>query len=1117
VSAVKSMLLRTGLLALTAAAILAPQPAAAGAAVNSEPAWAMTVRSIPTVFPRSDEAAFLEGTEWYVITATNVGGAPTDGAVTVTDTLPAGVEPFTNEFRHPYLVNRTGNQATNYPCQTSGQLITCEAPEDVPVGESMFVEIPVVASPSAPDQATNIVSISGGGALDKTASTTTEIGSRIPPFGFLGGEAGFSAQLSAADGSTEARAGAHPYQATFAVGFPTYVPASGEPYAVGEPETFNFSLPRGFYVNPNAVKVKCTETELENDQVGGPGCPQASQVGLALTITRAFGPTPVPFSPKPLYAMAAAPGHPAEFAFDAEAGVYVHVFGHVNADGEYELASHAPNIPAKLPLLASIVTLWGNPTDQSHDQMRGLPQNGVGCIGLLPSEHTCPLDPTERLGTSLLTMPSDCGSGPLSLPGEVSSWIERGVFDHRTVLATDLTGDPVEVSGCNAPQFTPTISSQATTNLADSPTGLDFNLHQPQEGSYEGIATANLKNASVTLPAGLSINPSSANGQSACSVSQVGLTTPVGQAAPIHFDETPQSCPNASKLGTVEVSTPLLEEKLSGAIYLAKPYENPFGNLISIYLAIEDEQTGTIAKLAGKVTPDPVTGQLTATFAENPELPFEDIDLHFFNGAGAALTTPLACGTYTTTSTLTPWSTPEGADAHPTGSFQTQVAAGGSGNCPSSEANAPNKPAFTAGTIAPEAGAYSPFVLKLSRPDGTQRLTGIDTTLPKGLAAKFAGIPYCSEAQIAQAQSRSNPNQGALEQASPSCPAASEVGTVTVGAGSGPTPFYASGHAYLSGPYKGAPLSLAIITPAIAGPFDLGTVVVRTALYVDPETAQGRAVSDPLPSILQGIPLDIRSIAVKLDRPSFTLNPTSCDPMAITGAASALSGQSAALTSPFQVGGCSALKFKPKLKISLKGGTKRHRFPALKAVLTYPKGNYANIASAQVTLPHSAFLEQSHIGTVCTRVQFAANACPKASIYGKARAITPLLDKPLEGPVYLRSSSHELPDLVAALNGQIDVDLVGRIDTGKGGGIRNTFEAVPDAPVSKFVLEMKGGKKGLLVNSEDICRKPQRATVSFTGQNGKASDATPLIANSCGGKAKKKRGSHGKKGHGGKK
>ena len=533
--------------------------------------------------------------------------------------------------------------------------------------------------------------------------------------------------------------------------------------------------------------------------------------------------------------------------------------------------------------------------------------------------------------------------------------------------------------------------------------------------------------------------------------------------------------------------------------------------MLAIYLAVEDQKTGIIAKLAGEVTPDPQTGQLTALFKDNPQLPIEEIETHFFNGPKAALKTPLACGTYTTTSTLTPWSTPEGADANLSDSFATSVAAGGSGPCPSSEAGAPNTPSFTAGTTTPQAAAFSPFVLKLSREDGSQQLTGLDATLPKGLTGKLAGIPYCSEAQIAAAKAREAPNMGAVEQQSPSCPLASEVGSVTVGAGAGITPLYVSGHAYLAGPYRGAPLSLAIITPALAGPFDLGAVVARTALYVNPETAQIHAVSDPLPSIIQGIPLDLRSIALKMDRPDFTRNPTSCDPTQILEAASTLADQSAALISPFQVGGCGALKFKPKLAISLKGATKRTGHPALRATLTYPKdGRYANIEDAQVTLPHSEFLDTTHIATVCTRVQFAADSCPKASIYGFARAFTPLLDKPVEGPVYLRSSNHKLPDLVAALNGQVDVDLVGRVDTGKANGIRNSFEAAPDAPVSKFVLEMKGGRKGLLVNSEDICRKPQRALASYLAHNGMSYEATPLIKNSCGAKAKKK---HGAKAH----
>ena len=398
--------------------------------------------------------------------------------------------------------------------------------------------------------------------------------------------------------------------------------------------------------------------------------------------------------------------------------------------------------------------------------------------------------------------------------------------------------------------------------------------------------------------------------------------------------------------------------------------------------------------------------------------------------------------------------------------------------------------------------------MRLGRADGEQELGSLQATLPKGLAAKFAGIPYCSDAALAAAATRA----GKAEQSNPSCPA-SRIGSVTVGAGPGTNPFNASGTAYLAGPYKGAPMSVAVITPAVAGPFDLGTVVVRNALYVDSETAQGRVVSDPFPKILDGVPLKLRSITVRLDRPNFTLNPTNCSPMSVDAVIHSTDGATANPKNLFQVGGCKDLGFAPKLRIDLKGPTKRAKNPALTATLTYPKGNYANIASAAVTLPHSEFLDQSHIGTVCTRVQFAAQACPAASVYGYAKAETPLLDNPIEGPVYLRSSDHKLPDLVADLNGQIHIVLAGKVDSGKGGGIRNTFMAVPDAPVSKFTLTMKGGNKSLLVNSENICNKPQRAIANFTAQNGKVSNTKPLITNDCKkskGKKKKAKGKGGK-------
>ncbi len=1074
------------------------------------------------------------------------------------------------------------------------------------------------------------------------------------------------------DGAIDTQAGSHPYEYT--VGFELNQDSEGNPE--GRLRDLVAELPPGLVGNPFAVP-HCKQVDFEG---GTPQCPADTQIGIAHV-----GIAGVSTATLPVYNLVPPLGAPFTAAFSI---IDINSFqeASLRSGGDYGVNVSDVTIPTGLAIQSVTETIWGVPAAAGHDSERG----EEALNGGPPLASDVPLTP-------FLSLPTSC-TGPLKTTLNVDSLQNPGAFDTKSVLSADEEGTPFGLDGCNKLEFNPSISSQPTTNLADSPSGLDFNLHVPQPqvvevgpgrsescstGSWEGepsefafqwlrngvpiegansfsyviaptdataslqcevtatnfavgpghavsaplvvppapasappkattpfitvseetatcepgpwegepsfsfqwlkdgvpvpggteqtyeiapgeapltlqcevsgtnaggtvvafsankasepplepalpeatevpgvsfdesnvpLASAAFKDTRVTLPAGVTLNPSAGNGLGSCDEQQIGYQPSEGK---IHFSEDPQSCPDAAKVGTLEVSSPLLDHKLSGGVYVAKPYQNPFGSLLAIYLVVEDEQTGIVAKLAGEVTPDSQTGQLTATFTENPQLPIEDVDLHFFEGPRAALKTPLTCGQYTTTSTLVPWSTPEGADATPSDSFETSVAAGGSGICPSSEAGAPNKPAFSAGTIAPQAGAYSPFLLKLSREDGSQRLTGIDTTLPKGLTGKLAGIPYCSDAQIAAAKAREAPNQGANEQQSPSCPLSSEVGSVTVGAGAGITPLYVTGHAYLAGPYKGAPLSLVIITPAVAGPFDLGAVVVRTALYVNPETAQIHAVSDPLPSIIQGIPLDLRSVSLRLDRPSFTLNPTSCDPAQITGSAAMLTGQSSALVSPFQVGGCNALGFKPKLALSLKGGTKRNRYPALKAVVTYPNGGaYANIARAQVTLPHSEFLEQGHIGTICTRVQFAANACPARSIYGKARAFTPLLDKPLEGPVYLRSSSRELPDLVAALRGQVDVDLVGKVDTGQNDGIRNTFEAAPDAPVSKFVLEMQGGKKGLLVNSENICRKAQKASASFTAHNGKTYEAKPLIKNDCGKKGRKgKKHKRGGKGH----
>ena len=414
------------------------------------------------------------------------------------------------------------------------------------------------------------------------------------------------------------------------------------------------------------------------------------------------------------------------------------------------------------------------------------------------------------------------------------------------------------------------------------------------------------------------------------------------------------------------------------------------------------------------------------------------------------------------------------------------------------------------------AGTYSPFLFRLSREDNEQELSQVTTVLPPGLVAKIAGIPFCPEAVIKSISTAEG--TGAAEAAHPACPAASQIGSVSAGLGAGPGPNYFPGKAYLAGPYKGAPLSLAVVAPGIAGPFDLGNVVVRVALYVDPNSTQVKAVSDPFPTILHGVILRVRDVRLRFDRPQTTINPTNCSPMSVNGLITGVGGSLLstaddslfAASTPFQVGSCSDLSFKPKLAFRLFGGTHRGSHPKFKATLTMPPGG-ANIASTSVALPHSEFLDQGHIGTVCTRVQFSSGGgngegCPAASVYGSATAKSPLLDETLTGNVYLRSSSHELPDLVVALKGKIPVNVVGRVDS-VNGGIRNTFEMVPDAPVDTFTLTLAGGNKGLLVNRRDICKAPAKATAKFNGQNGDKVTLHPELKSACP-KAKKKAAKH---------
>ncbi|MGN6275652.1 MAG: hypothetical protein ACTHNP_06950 [Solirubrobacterales bacterium] len=851
-------------------------------------------------------------------------------------------------------------------------------------------------------------------------------------------------------------------------------------FAVVNAKDIVTTLPPGLVGDPLATP-RCAQQELARATCSG-----AAQVGvLRIEGNRRQQPMSRPRYELPLYNLVPPPGVAAQLGAPLPSPVNgaAHVDAGLDTGSGYGIEAGALNSTAAEGLISVDATIWGVPHDPSHDAERFCP--APGARETTPSlGGECPSD--EELAGDLkpfLRNPTSCSVAHAATL-KIDAWQAPGDF-------VDASSEMPQMEGCGQVPFEPGFSLSPTTTEAASPTGLHVDLHLPQPEGATETSQADLRKAVVTLPEGVEVNPAGADGLAACSPAQIEID-----------GGKPAQCPDAAKVGTVEVATPLLERALRGGVYVATPYENPFDSLLALYIAVDDPQTGIVVKLAGQVEADPVTGQLTTTFDESPQLPFADFKLDFFDGPRAALKTPATCGTFTTNAVLTPWTAPEGEDATRSSSFGVNSGPGGSA-CANSPEQTPNDPGLSAGTLTPQAGAYSPFVMRLTRADGAQELEGLSVTLPPGLTGRLAGIPFCPDGDIQRAATRS----GRAEAAQPSCPAASEVGTVTVGAGAGPNPLQASGEAYLAGPYRGAPLSLAIVTPAVAGPFDLGTVVVRSALYVNPETAQIHAVAGPIPTILEGIPLDVRSIAVKLDRPEFTRNPTSCEPMAIAATVLSSLGQAAALGDRFQVGGCQALPFGPQLALSLKGGTKRGAHPALTAVLTSRPGE-ANVAAAQVTLPHSELLEQGHIQTICTRVQFSEGGgngekCPPGSVYGFARAQTPLLDHPLEGPVFLRSSSHELPDLVAALGGQIDVVLNGRVDA-VDGRIRNSFEVVPDAPVESFTLEMLGGAKGLLANSTDLCLKPKahRASADFTGQNGKLSQTEPLLKAQCG-KAKK--------------
>jgi hypothetical protein len=900
------------------------------------------------------------------------------------------------------------------------------------------------------------------------------------------GASGFTLAATNQDSSPTTQAGAHPYQLQFGFDLNTVGGASD-----GDLRDLRLSPPPGFLVNPTAVS-GCAAADFGTPRqspyessASGEDCPSSTQVGvLRIDVggtDRWFG----------LFNLVPPFGAPA--AIGASPFGSPVVFTPRLRESDYGLDVVLDDLTASLDVQAMQVTIWGSPWAPVHDGQRGdcLNEQSGGSFGSCLVFDAAPAPPD--FVKSYLTMPTTPCGQPLGWDLALSSW--------QGAAASAATATPALVK-CNKSLSTAKV--QLMTEAAAARTGLAFNLAVNDGGGIlnpGGIARPAIKQAIVSLPEGLTLNPSLAAGLGTCSQADFARETA--------GSEPGAGCPNGSKIGTVTVDGALgVAEPLTGSVYLAQPHANPSGSLVGLYLLARSARRGLIVKSHGSLVPDPRSGRLTASFDELPRLLYTHFALTLREGQRSTLVSPPTCGSFPTDLQLSSWAEPT-VFRHEASAFL--ITRGDGGPCPAGGIP-PFAPGLLAGSINPTPAAYTPFYLRMTRTDGEQEITSYSADLPPGLLGNLSGIPACAEEAIEAARRRS----GIAEQAAPSCPAASQVGRTLAGFGVGGTLAWAPGSLFLAGPYHGAPLSIVAIDPAVIGPFDLGTVVVRSAIRVDRRSAQvsiDSAGSDPIPHILEGIPLHLRDIRVFIDRPDFTLTPTSCDPMSVvshlTGAGAnpfdLADDSSAATIQRYQLLGCGALDFRPRLRLRARGATGHGGFPALRAEYR-PRPGEANLSAVSVTLPPTEFIAQSHLRSVCSRVQFAADACPADSVYGRARAFTPLLDAPLEGPVYLRTAS-PLPELVFSLRGQggLRIDVAGQI-TSVHNGLRATFTGLPDAPVSKFVMSLAGGRKSLLENERDLCRFPQYFHARLIGHNNLGEALRGPLAAKCAKRGKPKAG-----------
>jgi hypothetical protein len=1078
----------------------APASAALECVGTCTPWWHLSSQSLPANLPPSGEGTIE-------VVAEDLGDVPPrpGSSVTLRDRLPAGLTAQSVGFNVDHFGPGLEKLVGELFCGVVAQEVTCTLPGEFAkellteaytyVAMNIAVKVAATARSTVESGEANTASVSGGGASGVSIARPIVVSPAATQFGFDK----YEILAENGDGSLDTQAGSHPFQLTTVIAFKQTANAGEPPAAVKD---LHINLPPGLIGNPTPFP-QCTTAKFAT-QVNElqDTCPDDTAVGVA-SVTIALQKSTAPYVwSVPVFALVPSVGEPARFGFDV-LGALIYLDTSIRTGGDYGVTVTVPNITELAGYVSSRVTFWGVPGDPRHD-----PARGWNCLRPLSGSAPCAAT-EERNPPPLLTMPTAC-TGPVHATVEGDSWEREGAFTppfEYTFL--DNLGHTVGMDGCNQEPFTPSVKITPDGQAGSTPTGLTVDEHVPQESSLNptGLSESAVKGLSVTLPEGVALNPAGADGLQACSIEGIGLQSPEAT-----------TCPEAAKVATAKVKTPLLSEPLEGAAYLATQSTNPFGSLVALYLYVENPVAGVRAKATGEVVENPVTGQLTAHFEGDPifeqnpayandvaaqflpQVPFEDVELHFFGGDRAPLGTPAKCGSYTTTGTFTPWS----GNATTESSSTFQIVSGPNG----SPCHDPLQfaPSLTAGTTSIQAGGFTPFEMTMSREDGEQNLQSIQLKMPLGMSGTLSTVKLCGEEQA---------DAG-------TCGPESEIGETIVSVGLGGDPFTVKGgKVYITGPYKGAPFGLSIVNPAKAGPFDLGKVVVRAKIDVNPETAALTITTDnegpyKIPTILDGIPLEIKHVNVNINRPGFTFNATNCSPLAITGSLVSTEGVSSALSVPYQVTNCAVLAFKPKLEASTSGKSSRLDGTSLNVKLSYPAGPYdANISKVKVELPKGLPSRLQTLQKACRASVFEANPaeCPAASVIGHATATTPVLPVPLSGPAYFVSHGGEaFPSLIIVLQGYgVTVHLVGTTFISKTGITSSTFKTVPDVPVGSFELNLPAGQYSALTALGNLCKdKTLSMPTEFVGQNGALINTDTKIAVTGCGKAKKASHKHGK-------